>query len=162
MLLSLWGHIHSIPTVGTQTEQSEQQQPETLLTHCLLWKQENGQKCFLLQTVSQRSCTQQLQIHEAVCEIHNWKSKVRWSLQPPPFLFLLQKMDVYGKLWKTVYCAVDLLRGSSFPIHGNEEWAINWALPGGSAQHRGRGRKGKTVQCCKWRWTICATQAWSI
>lgn len=33
-----------------------------------------------IQTVSERSCTQQLQSREAVCEIHNLRSKVRRSL----------------------------------------------------------------------------------
>lgn len=84
MLLSLWGHIHSIPTVGT--EQSEQNKTSTLLTHrrSLLSKQENGQlREMFPSTVSQRSCNQLSQIHEAVCEISNLGSKV--SPPPPPF-----------------------------------------------------------------------------
>jgi len=56
-------------------------------------------------------------------------------------------MDVYRELWKTVYCAVDVLRGSFFPMCGNEEWAINWAPPAGSTQQRkgGGGREDSSM-----------------
>lgn len=97
MLLSLWGHIHSIPTVGTQTEQSEQNKTSTLLTHrhSLLSKQENGQlREMFPSTVSQRSCNQLSQIHEAVCEISNLGSKVRCNLHPPPPLFPAENGNV--------------------------------------------------------------------
>lgn len=60
---------------------------------------------------------------------------------PHPFCFLPpagKKKDLHRKLWKTVSCTADLLWGSSLPIHGNEEFAINRALPGGSAKQKGR------------------------
>lgn len=56
-----------------------------------------------------------------------------------------RKMDVYrmpgkkkrGK--KTVCCKAERLRGISFPIHGNEECAINWALRAGGARQGAGG-----------------------
>lgn len=89
-----------------------------------------------------------------------WGQRSGGACKPTPF-FSLQKMNVYRKLWKTVYCAVDSLRGSYFPIHGNEEFAISWALPGGSAQQQGEGRRRRETQCCKLHRTIYAIHAWA-
>lgn len=36
--------------------------------------------------------------------------------------------------------------GALFPIHGNEERAINWTPQGGSAQQRGEGGKEEAKQ----------------
>ena len=40
-------------------------------------------------TVSQHSRTRQLEICEAVCGNHSWRSKIRWSLNPLLLLLLL-------------------------------------------------------------------------
>lgn len=150
MLLSVWGHIYSIPSVGTQTEHNSH--PHSSHTVCCRNKKKDSESPNHLVLNGCKSI-------KPFVEIHNLRSKVKHSLNLS-VLFSCRKW-IFWKLWKTVYCAVDLLRGSSFPIHGNEECAINWAPQGGSAQQRDWGRGGKTAQCCNLLWTIYATQAWA-
>ena len=45
--------------------------------------------------------------------------------------------------------------GALFPIHGNEECAINWALPGGSAQQRGEGEEEEEEEGRQYNATNC-------
>lgn len=87
--------------------------------------------------VSQCCHTQLFQIHKVVCEIRNLRSKVRWSLIfPTPSVFPPCRKWICTESFEKLPPAstADIL---SLPIHGNEEFAINGALPGGSAKQRG-------------------------
>lgn len=161
MLLSIWGHINSIPTVGNECEHSNRAK---LLTHSLLRWQENGSERQNVSSTDLLPAFSFLAVSNPQSSVVGFivggqRSGAALTLS---LLFLLKKMEKLEKLWKTVYGAADLLRGSPFfPIHGNEERAINWTPQGGSAQQRGGGREGRgeTVQCCEPSWAISATQA---
>lgn len=52
-------------------------------------------------------------------------------------------MDFLKSFEKLSTVQLTCSEGALFPIHGNEECAINWALPGGGSaqQKRGEGRQ---------------------
>lgn len=139
------------------------QQPSTLLTHSLLRKQENGQR------KRNVSSTDRLPTLLYSTITNPWSSLLRFivwgqrsgTVWTPLLPFSPAENGFSGSFEKLSTVQLTCSEGALFPIHGNEECAINWAPQGGSAQQRGRGRRKETLQCCKLRRTIYATQAWA-
>lgn len=145
MLLSVWGHINSIPTVGTECEYSN---GAKLLTHSLLRWQENGSERENVSSTDflpafSLSAVTNPQSSFVGFIVGGQRSGAALTLS---LLFLLKKMDSREALKNCLLCSWLAQREPFFPIHGNEERAINWTPQGGSAQQRGGGVGGEEAK----------------
>ena len=129
MMLSLRGHVHSIPTVGTAVRAEWAPTGADMEFFC--GNQENGRSY----------CTRLLQIHGAVYEIHNFWGKGQAELDesPPPHPFFSPVENGFvQKALKNCRLHSGLAQRELFS-DVNEELAINWAPAGGSANQKKGG-----------------------
>lgn len=106
---------HPVYSHCWDSEQSEHSN-YPLCSHSLLWKQENRQLREMLPPTDHllTLCTQQLQIHKAVCEIQTMRSKVKWNLVYTPFLFCCRKWICAESLYKLCTAQMTCLEGAFF------------------------------------------------
>lgn len=121
MLLSVWGHIHSIPTVGTQTDHNNH--PHTqFAAETRKWAEK--EKCLQYRSSPNPLVLNDHKSMKQFVEIHSLRPKVRHSLNPL-LPFSPAENGFSGSFEKLSTVQLTCSEGALFPIHGNEECAIN-------------------------------------